>query len=255
MCRRPGTASATCRGSSTRGSVRRRSPTTASEPRSRSTRPRSCCSRFSRKARRQRRRKLLAPILSIGTPDVTAQVGNWGDVYAGFQVPTADEPANWKFFSQFTTKPFPKKAIERDRLVHAERSHGRQQLLHPGLRRGGQAGAPRRHGVPAPRRALLLRARRRLGDSRQRRRAVGDPLTPTAQAWIAEFSQALRPLRERRLRQRAEHRDAGVGDRLLGTPTSTGCARSRRSTTPTTSSSTSRASRPRSADRRRSPVL
>lgn len=57
-------------------------------------------------------KKLLAPLLSIGSPNVTTQVGNWGDVYAGFQIPTADEPANWKFFSQFTYKPFPAVAID-----------------------------------------------------------------------------------------------------------------------------------------------
>lgn len=56
-------------------------------------------------------KELLAPILSVGDPEVSVQVGNWGDVYAGFQIPTAVEPANWKFFSQFTTEPFPKKAI------------------------------------------------------------------------------------------------------------------------------------------------
>lgn len=57
-------------------------------------------------------KKLLAPILSVDSPQVSVQVGNWGDVYAGFQIPTADEPANWKFFSQFTRKPFPRKAID-----------------------------------------------------------------------------------------------------------------------------------------------
>ena len=37
--------------------------------------------------------------------------GNWGETYAGFQIPTAEEPANWKFFSQFISEPFPGKAI------------------------------------------------------------------------------------------------------------------------------------------------
>ncbi|MDG4810354.1 BBE domain-containing protein [Micromonospora sp. WMMD1120] len=35
----------------------------------------------------------------------------WGDVYAGFQIPNEDEPANWKFFSQFTREPFLAKAV------------------------------------------------------------------------------------------------------------------------------------------------
>jgi hypothetical protein len=58
-----------------------------------------------------RARQMLAPILSVGTPKVVTKTGNWGDIYAGFQIPTKDEPANWKFFSQFTTEPFPEKAI------------------------------------------------------------------------------------------------------------------------------------------------
>ncbi|MGI5140384.1 hypothetical protein [Streptomyces sp. CA-106110] len=55
---------------------------------------------------------MLAPILSVGSPQVSVEVDNWGVVYAKFQIPTAAEPANWKFFSQFTTRPFPKTAID-----------------------------------------------------------------------------------------------------------------------------------------------
>ncbi|WP_328885666.1 hypothetical protein [Streptomyces sp. NBC_00316] len=39
-------------------------------------------------------KKLLAPILSIDSPKVSTEVGNWGDVYSGFQIPIEDEPAN-----------------------------------------------------------------------------------------------------------------------------------------------------------------
>ena len=56
-------------------------------------------------------KKLLEPILSVGKPKVEVQVGGWGEIYSGFQIPITEEPANWKFFSQFTKKPFPKKAI------------------------------------------------------------------------------------------------------------------------------------------------
>ena len=37
---------------------------------------------------------------------------NWADTYAGFQIPTAEEPANWKFISQFVSEPFPAEAID-----------------------------------------------------------------------------------------------------------------------------------------------
>ena len=51
--------------------------------------------------------QLLAPILSVGKPDVSTTDANWADTYAGFQIPTTDEPANWKFVSQFVSEPFP----------------------------------------------------------------------------------------------------------------------------------------------------
>jgi hypothetical protein len=55
--------------------------------------------------------QLLAPILSVGNPEVSMQDANWADIYAGFQIPTPDEPANWKFASQFVSEPFPAEAI------------------------------------------------------------------------------------------------------------------------------------------------
>ena len=36
---------------------------------------------------------------------------SWAANYAGFQLPTDDEPANWKFNSQFSSQPFPTEAI------------------------------------------------------------------------------------------------------------------------------------------------
>lgn len=56
--------------------------------------------------------EMLAPILSAGTPDVTVRVGNWGDFFAAAQAPLDQEPANWKFFSQFVKATFPKEAID-----------------------------------------------------------------------------------------------------------------------------------------------
>lgn len=55
--------------------------------------------------------QLLAPILSVGTPEVDVTDADWATTYAGFQIPTADEPANWKFLSQFITDPYPTEAI------------------------------------------------------------------------------------------------------------------------------------------------
>ena len=56
--------------------------------------------------------QLLAPILSVGTPTVSMTDANWADNYAGFQVVTSEEAANWKFVSQFISEPFPAEAID-----------------------------------------------------------------------------------------------------------------------------------------------
>ncbi len=37
---------------------------------------------------------------------------SWVDNYTAFQIPIADEPANWKFLSQFASTPFPREAID-----------------------------------------------------------------------------------------------------------------------------------------------
>jgi FAD/FMN-containing dehydrogenase len=137
-------------------------------------------------------KKLLAPILSIGKPDVTVQVGNWGDIYAGFQVPVADEPANWKFFSQFVTEPFPKRAIS---LVRAFMQDAPTDDSNYFLQAFGGAvrNSEPRGGAAFPHRNALFYAEPGAGWGIRGDEESGEPLTPIAQAWIAEFSQALRP--------------------------------------------------------------
>ncbi|MFF4959523.1 FAD-binding oxidoreductase [Streptomyces sp. NPDC001222] len=137
-------------------------------------------------------KQLLDPILSIGSPGVTTQVGNWGDVYAGFQIPTALEPANWKFYSQFTRKPFPSKAIDiiNDFMMDAptDDSNYFVQAF------GGNVRKSPRGGTSFPHRDALFYAEPGVGwGKRGTDPGVCDPLTSDAQAWIAEFSLALRP--------------------------------------------------------------
>ncbi|WUH92503.1 FAD-binding oxidoreductase [Streptomyces sp. NBC_00433] len=136
-------------------------------------------------------KKLLAPILSIGGPDVTTQVGNWGDVYAGFQIPTADEPANWKFFSQFTYKPFPDKAI--DIVAQFMRDAPTDDSNFFAQAFGGAVRRSPRGGTSFPHRDALFYSEPGAGWGTRGVPGSGDELTPVAQAWIAEFSQALRP--------------------------------------------------------------
>jgi hypothetical protein len=137
-------------------------------------------------------KKLLAPILSIGHPDVSVKVGGWGEVYAGFQIPTQDDPANWKFFSQFTSRPFPRRAIS---VVGSFMQDAPTDDSNYFVQAFG--GAVRTSEPPCgtafPHRNALFYAEPGAGWGTRGDDDSGDAITPIAQAWIAEFSQALRP--------------------------------------------------------------
>ncbi|MEV6369069.1 FAD-binding oxidoreductase [Micromonospora musae] len=137
-------------------------------------------------------RHLLEPILSIGSPQVTVELGNWGDIYSGFQIPTADEPANWKFFSQFTNEPFPKKAISVIRGFMEDAPSEESNFFTQAFGRGAQTNEPQ-GGTAFPHRRALFYSEPGAGWGTRGEPDSGDALTPIAQAWIAEFSQALRP--------------------------------------------------------------
>ena len=138
--------------------------------------------------------QMLAPILSVGNPDISTVNACWADIYAGFQIPTPQEPANWKFFSQFVSDPFPAEAISLvgsfmskaptpdcnymtnafGGAVKASEPSGGSAFTHRNALFYAEPGAgwgTRGGGVPA----------------------TADPLTAKCQAWIAEFSEALRP--------------------------------------------------------------
>ncbi|MGW4562191.1 FAD-binding oxidoreductase [Streptomyces sp. NPDC004561] len=137
-------------------------------------------------------KKLLAPLLSIGSPKVTTQVGNWGDVYAGFQVPIEVEPANWKFYSQFVKKPFPTRAIDVVASFMKDAPTDDSNYFLQAF--GGAVRKSPRGGTAFPHRDSLFYAEPGVGwGKRSDQPGICDPLTPQAQAWIAEFSQALRP--------------------------------------------------------------
>ena len=138
-----------------------------------------------------RARQLLAPILSVGKPDVSVKTGNWGDVYAGFQIPTKDEPANWKFFSQFTTEPFPKKAVSLIASFMSEAPTDDSNFFTQAF--GGAVQRTPSGGTAFPHRRALFYSEPGAGWGTRGKPRSGDAITPKAQAWIAEFSQALRP--------------------------------------------------------------
>jgi len=137
-------------------------------------------------------KELLAPTLSVGQPDVSVQVGDWGDIYAGFQVPTANDPANWKFFSQFTTEPFPKEAIS---VIGSFMQHAPTDDSNFFTNAFGGAvktDEPYR-GASFAHRDALFYSEPGAGWGTRGNKESGAALTPKVQAWIAEFSQALRP--------------------------------------------------------------
>ncbi|GAA2758951.1 FAD-binding protein [Actinopolymorpha rutila] len=137
--------------------------------------------------------ELLFPILSVGKPTVSVKTGGWAEIYAGFQIPTKDDPANWKFFSQFTRKPFPSKAIsiigEFMNDAPTDDSNFFTQAF------GGRVKRVTRPegGTSFPHRDALFYSEPGAGWGSRANPNHNDPLTPIAQAWIAEFSQALRP--------------------------------------------------------------
>lgn len=136
--------------------------------------------------------EMLAPILSVGTADVTVQVGNWGDIFGGSQIPLAQEPANWKFFSQFVKERLPKEAI--DIIGDFMRNAPSEESNYFVDAFGGAIGKEPPGGTAFAHRDALFYGEIGAGwGTRSPQPGGGDPLTTQAQNWTAEFSQALRP--------------------------------------------------------------
>ena len=51
-------------------------------------------------------------------PTSSTRDANWADTYADFQIPTVDEPVNWKFNSQFIYEPYPLEAVDLIDVIH-----------------------------------------------------------------------------------------------------------------------------------------
>ncbi|MDT5214029.1 MAG: hypothetical protein QOK18_2268 [Mycobacterium sp.] len=141
--------------------------------------------------------KLLAPILSVGTPEVSMTDANWADTYAGFQIPTPEEPENWKFTSQFISDPFPAEAIG---VVCSFMSQAPSPDCNyfTNAFGGVVAGSEPSGGSAFAHRNALFYAEPGAGWGPRRGEtpaasAGGDPLTLQCVAWIAEFSEALAP--------------------------------------------------------------
>jgi hypothetical protein len=137
--------------------------------------------------------ELLAPLLSVGTPDVVAKDGDWSDTYAGFQIPPADERANWKFFSQFVYDPFPPEAI--DLIVTFMASAPTPDCNYFTNAFGGavRLSEPSGGSAFAHRNALFYAEPGAGWGDRGGVPASADPLTAQCLSWVSQFSEALRP--------------------------------------------------------------
>lgn len=142
--------------------------------------------------------ELLGPILSVGTPIVSTTETNWADTYAAFQIPTPDEPRNWKFNSQFISEPFPAEAIAVVAAFMAKAPTAGCNYFTNAF--GGVVvdSEPPGGSAFAHRNALFYAEPGagwgpRRGDLPAGASSEADPLTPRCLAWIAEFSGALAP--------------------------------------------------------------
>ena len=128
-------------------------------------------------------RQILRPLLSIGRPEVGVTVAGWTDVFAALQ-PGPRRFANWRFYSQFVTRPFPPQAIGIVREFMARSPSPASNFVCASL--GGAAAREPAGGSAFPYRGALFYAEPRAGWN-------DTALTAHSQAWVAEFGQALRP--------------------------------------------------------------
>jgi FAD/FMN-containing dehydrogenase len=124
----------------------------------------------------------LAPLLEIGSPEVTVTEDSWPGVYA--DVDKAENVDNSKFFSQFIKRPFPDDAIDLicKFMANTPGPAGNYFLSSFG---GAVCNEPP-GGSAFPHRDALFYCEPGAEWN-------GSELTSTALAWVADFARALRP--------------------------------------------------------------
>jgi len=137
--------------------------------------------------------QLLAPILSVGKPDVVANDANWADNYAKFQIPPAEEAANWKFLSQFIYQPYPPEAVEVIKTFMTNAPTPQCNYFTNAFGGAVKNSEPFGGAAFVHRDALYYAEPGAGWGVRGGLPASEDPLTATCEAWIAEFYEALRP--------------------------------------------------------------
>jgi FAD/FMN-containing dehydrogenase len=128
-------------------------------------------------------RRMLHPVLSAGSPQVTVQKASWPEVFNSFNSGPR-QYANWKFYSQFVTRPFSSGAIGIVRRFMQEAPSAPSNFFCSSF--GGAVRQAPPGGSAFPHRNALFYSEPGAGWN-------GEELTTACQAWVAEFAQALRP--------------------------------------------------------------
>jgi FAD/FMN-containing dehydrogenase len=135
--------------------------------------------------------QLLSPVLSIGSPDIVVQDGTWPDIYDGFQIPIEEDPANWKFNSQFITEPLPPEGIRVISAFMAKAPAGCNYFTNAF---GGAVRTSEPSGGSAfAHRDALYYAEPGAGWGVRGGESASDEQAAAVLGWVAEFSEAMAP--------------------------------------------------------------
>ncbi|WP_087080621.1 FAD-binding oxidoreductase [Mycobacterium dioxanotrophicus] len=137
--------------------------------------------------------QMLAPILSVGDPEVAVKDAGWADIYAGFQIPVEEEPANWKYHSQFISQPFPPEAIGLVASLMAKAPTSTCDYFTNAFGGAVTSTEPAGGSAFAHRDALFYAEPGAGWGTRGAVAAADDQLTAECLAWIADFGEALSP--------------------------------------------------------------
>lgn len=134
---------------------------------------------------------LLSPMLSVGNPEVVVQDASWPDIYAGFQIPIEDEPANWKFTSQFMTEQLPPEAIRTIASFVAKAPPGCNYFTN--ALAGAVLSSEPSGGSAYAHRTALYYAEPGAGWGVRGGQPASAEETATYLGWVAEFTDAMQP--------------------------------------------------------------
>lgn len=136
---------------------------------------------------------MLSPMLSVGEPEVSTTNAAWAENFAGFQIPTAQESANWRFTSHFVSDPFPVEAIGIIGAFLAKAPTPHCNYFTNAFGGAVKTAEPAAGSAFAHRDALFYAEPGAAWGVRGGLPAADDPLTGECLRWIAEFTEALRP--------------------------------------------------------------